>query len=409
MKRHVMLTKSDIDSLNYESEHHGDSLLFKIDCLIAISIKMHAFIQNNIAYKDLFYNKINKLSYFCDESFNVEYDEDILILEDSGVQYSYIKRIIKGVPEMMYVCQIYDDTYMSRIYYNEEDKTSTVFKLLKSYNYEYGIDIEYKIKDKIINRITNELKHDLKYRFIVEEYFSGKSNILDRLNERDIIEAINSLVNLDYDSMYLAIYEEVKAEITFELERELKRLFPAYNIQKKSLNKYEEEIYEYINGLTKESVDKILSGYFRKGVFLLNDLYKVTYNIGLNIAKYNNIIRNIKYDIIEQLNENKCEMFEIQYYDKIILCQDIRDVSDNEEYDTNWYINDLVAINKRYESFNVTPRGESFEFNRFEIIHNLKTIYELSREVWNDLCEIKVRISNLQEEQLTLAKSIVGS
>lgn len=411
MNKNIKLTKSDIDSLRHETGNHRDNLFFKMNCLAAISIKIHALIKNNIECRDLFYNKVVKLASFCDESFYMEDDVDILLLEDSGVQYSYIKNVIDGIPEMIYVCQIYDDTYASRMYYDEYDKNRTIFKLLKLYNYEYSRDIEAKIKDKIISRIASEVKSDLKYRFIVEKHFSNKLNILNRFTERSIIDNINSILNLNCSSIYLAVAEDMVSRMTFKLEKELKRIFPAYNIQKKSLNRYEEEIYEQLNDLAKSSINDMFTYSFNSEILFLNELYKIAYNVKLNINKYNNIINNINCDIISSLYKNECKTFQIQHYDKEMLCSNIEITQNNVECNTDWCINDLTALCEKKLYLNVTPNGESFKFNEFKImqIHNSEIIYELSEEVWNDLYEIKMRIFKLLEEQRRLAKSIINN
>lgn len=49
------------------------------------------------------------------------------------------------------------------------------------------------------------------------------------------------------------------------------------------------------------------------------------------------------------------------------------------------------------------------DFKDFEITYRSKTIYKLSDNIWDDLCECKTKISKLQEEELMLAKSIVNN
>lgn len=47
MSKNIILTKSDIDSLNLSTKKYCDRLVFKEECVRALSIKIYALIKEN--------------------------------------------------------------------------------------------------------------------------------------------------------------------------------------------------------------------------------------------------------------------------------------------------------------------------------------------------------------------------
>ena len=197
----IILTRSDIDCLSSYVNQYFDREVFKETCLQLISIKIYSLIKTDASLKGKYYNRVYKLSDFCD-GICLEDDERILFLEEDNAQYSYIKSINEGTHKMENVCCLYDDTYVSSSYffYTEEEGVHSkdiVSKFLEMYGYEYRHKIEDKVRDKIFNKVIDNIKNDIQYKFLIERYFSKKSNCLNNLSQEDIINVANSFVQLE--------------------------------------------------------------------------------------------------------------------------------------------------------------------------------------------------------------------
>ena len=416
MNKNIMLTKSDIDSLNLSTKQCCDRLAFKEECVKILSIKIHTLTKVNTDSKTEYYNKFYKLSDFCDESFNLEDDIDILFLEDGNAQYSYINIIHEGVSEKRYVCHIYDDTYVSNTHDTIEDESDSnknkdiVSSFLRLYNYEHKYNIEDAVKNKIINNVMNEITNDLQYRFIIEKHFSNTINILSRLNEEDIIKTVNSLASLEYTSIYSVVYKRLISNVKLISEIRLKDEMSKYDLQMKSLKTHESEIYEKIYNFAQELFEIRLYQYMSEGVFLLNELYEISYDILLNMNRYNEIMESIQIDVLNSLKECSCKPFKIRYSGKTTFCYSIIDVNrDYSKCGLNYFIRDLMVVGIGDRSFDLSPEMQLTDFKDFEITYKSKTIYKLSDNIWSDLYECKSKILKLQEEQLMFAKSIINA
>ena len=409
MDKNIILTKSDLNSLRLSTKQYCSNSVFQEECLRVLSIKIHAFTKMNIDCKFQYYNKICKLSYFCDEGFDLKDDIDILFLEEGVAQYSYIKVIKDGIPEMRYVCHLYDDTYVSNSYFFEGEK-DIISNFLNIYNYEYKHKIERKIKNKTVNKIMSNIKNDIQYKFLIEKYFSNELNVLNGLNEEDIIKTTNSFVSLKNSSIYEAIYNEIELSITFNLNKKIKEELRKYNSEMKSLNIYTYKIHENLYDFAKEFLEKKLIEYSSKGVFLLNELYKISYDIVCNIYKYNIIMSSIQKDVLGSLKKCGCKTFKVKYFGKYISCCSIRDVNrEIKTYGLTYSYNDLMVVDIKGKNSDLSPEMRLTGFKDFEITYKSKTIYKLSDNIWSDLYECKSKILKLQEEQLMLAKSIVNA
>lgn len=415
INKNIMLTKSDIDYLRFQSEGYRDRLMFKEECAKALSIKIYALIKENIDYKAQYYNKIHKLSFFGDESFNLEDDIDILFLEEGAAQYSYIEEIEKNIPKMQYICCLYDDTYVSSsyVFYTGEksyDGKDIISMCLKMYDYEHNYIIESNVKDRVVNKIINDIKNDIKYNFLIEKCIGEKSSVFRGFSERHIAEIANSFVKLKYSSLYEAIYYNIEPILYFKLDKMFKAEVEKCSSQLKSLNTCQQDMYDSFYKIARKILEDELSKYSFKGIFLLDELYKIGHNIMCNINRYNIIMGNVQKEVLNILEQYGCKTFKVKLFNECILCCSALNVCrENSILGLNYKLNDLIIINMECRCRDLCSKMQLTDFKDFEITYRSKTIYKLSDNIWDDLCECKTKISKLQEEELMLAKSIVNN
>lgn len=407
----IILTRSDIDCLSSYVNQYFDREVFKETCLQLISIKIYSLIKTDADLKNKYYNRVYKLSDFCD-GICLEDDERILFLEEDNAQYSYIKSIKEGIRKMENVCCLYDDTYVSSSYffYTEEEGVHSkdiVSKFLEMYGYEYRHKIEDKIRDKIFSKITDDIKNDIQCNFFIEKCVSNELNSLNNLSPEDIVEFANSFVQLEYNSIYEVILNEIQSSVSFNLRREFKSIVSKYNFEMKSLNAYEYDIYENLYEFAMTIFKKRLIEYSSKGIFLLDKLYRIGYNILCNICKYNTIINDIEKDVLDVLNKNKCNLFDVKYnHIEIESCRIRKSKSSKSTYGLNCSFDTLEAIQGMIVRYGLLFEIEPPYFKGFEIIYKNKILYKLPINISDNLKECMQNIIKLYNEQLKLAKTI---
>lgn len=410
----IILTRSDIDCLSSYVNQYFDREVFKETCLQLISIKIYSLIKTDASLKGKYYNRVYKLSDFCD-GICLEDDERILFLEEDNAQYSYIKSINEGTHKMENVCCLYDDTYVSSSYffYTEEEGVHSkdiVSKFLEMYGYEYRHKIEDKVRDKIFNKVIDNIKNDIQYKFLIERYFSKKSNCLNNLSQEDIINVANSFVQLEYSSIYEAILNKIESSIVLNLNRKFKEILSEYNCEMKSLNTYEHDIYASLHGFAMAILEEKLINYSSKGIFLLDKLYKIGYDILCIISKYNTIISDVEKDTFNVLGKNKCKTFKIRHNGKEYKCCGIEKGSRNGmiTYGLNYNLDSILFTETKNVYRDIFPKSRVADFYEFEIIYKSKTIYKLPSDVSSSLYKYKESIFKLCDEQLKLTELILS-
>lgn len=408
----IILTKSDLDYLNLITNKYSSRDTFKEMCLQLISIKIHSLVKLDVNLKDKYYNRVYKLSYFCDKTFSLEDDVGILFLERENAQYSYIEEMEKNIPKMQYICCLYDDTYVSNsyVFYTGEksyDGKDIISMCLKMYGYEHNYIIESNVKDRVVNKIINDIKNDIKYNFLIEKCIGERLSIFRGFNERHIAEIANSFVKLKYSSLYEAIYYNIETILHFKLDKMFKAEVEKCSSQLKSLNTCKQDMYDSFYKIAKKILDDELSKYSFKGILLLDELYKIGHNIMCNINRYNIIMGNVQKEVLNILEQYGCKTFKVRFFNECILCCSAINVCrENSILGLNYKLNDLMIISMEGRCRDLCSKMQLTDFKDFEITYRNKTIYKLSDDMWNNLNECKENISKLCDEQLELAKTI---
>lgn len=413
----ILLNKDDMEFLNFNAKQWCNRLASREEYISALSVKLHALIRANVGFKSKFYNKVYKLSTFCDNNVKLENDIDVLFLEDGNAQYSYIKTMKDGFHEVIYICHIYDDIYISNIKSESNKKNDfnlnkkIISSFLSLYSYGYKDDIENEVKDKILNKIIDGFKDDFQYKIAIEKHLGDNVNILSNLNKKDIMSTINLLISLKHESIYSSILNKAKNNVKLNLRNKFIKEAYEYDLNMKSLRMSEDEIYEKFYVFTQELLENNFKWYSSRGAFLLNDLYKVCHDILFNTKKYNKIIKNIYNNVLKSLKKYDTEIFKIRYAGETMRCLDIKIVKkEYSHYGLNYCINDLIATFEYGRTVHLCPKMYLIDFKEFEIIDEFeKTIYKLPKDIWNNLCEIREKIFNLQEEQWLLLNSITDN
>ena len=152
---------------------------------------------------------------------------------------------------------------------------------------------------------------------------------------------------------------------------------------------------------------KRLIEYSSKGVLLLDKLYKIGYNILCNICKYNTIINDIEKDVLDVLNKNKCNLFDVKYnHIKIESCRIRKSKSSKSTYGLNCSFDTLEAVQGMIVRYGLLFVIEPPYFKGFEIIYKNKILYKLPINISDNLKECMQNIIKLYNEQLKLAKTI---